>query len=49
MIYKTLYRKRTIEQDEPTKNGDEFMCYGEVSTSCSTSDTRCKYVEYHPT
>ena len=43
-IYKTKDRvKRT-----PLKTGGEFRCSGRVSSSCSTSDTRCDNLVYGP-
>jgi len=46
-IYIIRHRKRKIEQHKPTKNRGEFRCFGRVSSSCSTSDTRLVTVKPH--
>jgi len=47
MIYKTLHRKLKIEQHDPTKIEGKLR-YGQVSSSCSTSDTRRFTLVAHP-
>jgi hypothetical protein len=40
-IYKTLYIKlKDRETRTPVKPGREFMCFGRISSFCSTSGTR---------
>ena len=40
-IYKTLRRKVMIEQHEPDQKLGWTHCFGRVSSSCSTTGTRC--------
>jgi hypothetical protein len=40
MVYNLLQGKKTAEQQEPPKNGDEVRSSGRVSSSCTTSGTR---------
>jgi hypothetical protein len=40
-------RNHKIEQHEPHWNRGEFRCSGEVSTSCTTRDTRRDTVVTH--
>ena len=45
MIYKHYTEKQRLNKTNPTIN--ELMCSGNVSSSCSTSDTHCVTVKWH--
>ena len=47
-IYKTYTYNWRSSNTNPTKSGCEFRCSGRVSSSCSTSGTRCVNLVTNP-